>query len=117
MHMVQNSICASGLEIKQVQLRPGHLQGERESPQHYLIHSYSTWAQQAWPDGLSHPLEGSVSPYPETAMVTKLTMAGGKRVGFLLENTRCSTSNGLQVYMKNILISSGESGKTHPSSL
>lgn len=78
MHMVKNSICASGLEIKQVHVRPGHLPGERESPRHYLVHSYSTWAQQAWPDGLSHPLEGSVSPYPETAMSQSSQWLEGK---------------------------------------
>lgn len=117
MRRVQDSICASGLEIKQVQVGPSHLSGEREGLRRFLIHSYPTGPSRS---GLMGFLSlRRLCLFTQRHCGHKLVMAGRKREGFLLENTRCSISVGLQAYnercsvFSGALASTGKSGKTH----
>lgn len=85
--MAPDSMYASSLEIKQVQVGPKHFSRQREGSWHFLIRSYSTPAQQARPDGVSFPRGGGGCVYsPRDNCGHKITMAGRKREGFLLEN-------------------------------
>lgn len=59
------------------------VQGIYQEKEKILVHSYSsTWAQQARPDGVSLPLAGPVSVYPETSVVISSQGPEGKEKGF-----------------------------------